>query len=88
MLEPTERRNLKKSTKRLLIFLLPIFLLDAFIAYLFFEYTNMHPVLCGFIIIVFTSAVYLIFMWVCAKIDKKKEKKREEAGKKDPFTRT
>ena len=50
MLNPHEGRNLKKSYKRLLIFLISVVLFDVFIAFLFFKFTKIHSVLCGFII--------------------------------------
>ena len=76
-----------KTYKRLAIFLVIVFIFDAFIAYLFYRYTQINTVLCGFIIIVITSILYLLFLWICGKIDKRKKKKLEESGKKDPFTR-
>lgn len=87
LINPDEKRNLKQTSKRLMIFLAIVFLIDAFIAFLFFEYTSMHPVLCGFIVIVITSVLYLIYLWICSKIDKRREKKLLESGKKDPFTK-
>lgn len=87
MLKPTERRDLKKNTKRLSIFLVSVFILDAFVAFLLFKYTKIHSVLCGFIIIVITAILYLLFLIICAKIDKRKEKRLAESGKKDPFSK-
>ena len=85
VINPEERKVLKKKMTRLVIFLLPTFLLDGFFAYLFYVYTNMHPVLCGFLIIVITSILYLLFCFICAKIDKKKQERLAKSGKKDPF---
>lgn len=85
MLLPKEKRDLRKTYKRLLWFLLGVFIFDAFICYLFFRYTTMHPALSGFIIIVITAILYLIFLWICAKIDKRKKTKMEASDKKDPF---
>ena len=87
MLDPKERRNLKKTSKRLLIFLLIVFVFDVFICFLFFRYTSMSPVLCGFIIICITTVLYLLFSLICAKIDKKKKERLENSDKKDPFTK-
>ena len=87
MLKPEDSRDLKKSYKRLAWFLVCILLFDAFIAYLLYRYTAISDVLCGFIIICITTLVYLLFLAICAKIDKKKKEKLEKAGKKDPFTR-
>ena len=86
MLQPQESRNLKKSYKRLAIFLIVVLLFDAFIAFLLYKYTNISSVLCGFAIIVFTTLLYLLFLLICAKIDKRKKERIEKAGKKDPFS--
>ena len=86
MLLPKEGRDLRKSAKRLGWFLLGVFLFDVFIAFLFFTYTQINQVLCGFIIICITAVLYLLFLLICAKIDKKKKEKLESSGKKDPFT--
>jgi hypothetical protein len=64
-----------------------LYFVCAFIAFLLFRYTKIHSVLCGLIIIIITGFLYLIFLAICAKIDKRKKKKLEESGKKDPFTR-
>lgn len=87
IINPKEKRDLKKSYKRLAIFLVIAFLFDCFIAFLFFTYTNMHEVLCGFIIIVITTILYLLFLFICAKIDKKKAKRLAKENKKDPFSK-
>ena len=86
MLKPKESRDLKKTTKRLGIFLLFALVLDAFLAFVLYKYTKINEVLCGFVIIVFTSLLYLLFYLICAKIDKKKKERIEKAGKKDPFS--
>lgn len=87
MLMPKESRDLRKTMKRLGIFLLIVFLFDVFICFLFFKYTNINKVLCGFIIICITAVLYLLFLFICAKIDKKKKERLEKSGKKDPFTK-
>ena len=86
MLRPEDSRDLMKSYKRLAWFILCIVLFDAFIAYLLYRYTKISGVLCGFIIICITTLVYLLFLAICAKIDKKKKEKLEKSGKKDPFS--
>lgn len=87
-LKPGETRDLKRSYKRLLWFILGVLLVDAFIAFLIFRANpRFNPVLCGFIIICITSVLYLIYLWICAKIDKKKKEKLEKSGKTDPFSR-
>lgn len=86
MLQPKDSRDLRKSYKRLCVFIAIAFLIDAFLAFVLFSYTTISDVLCGFIIIIWTGALYLLFLWICAKIDKRKKKKLEKEGKKDPFT--
>ena len=78
LITPGEKKDLKKTTKRLMIFLAIVFLLDAFIAFLFFEYTSMHPVLCGFLVILITTILYIFYNLLCSKIDKRKEKSNYE----------
>lgn len=86
MLQPKESRDLKKTYKRLCIFLVIAFVIDAFLAFILFSYAKISEVLCGFIIIVWTTLLYLMFLFICAKIDKRKKAKIEKEGKKDPFT--
>ena len=86
-LRPEDRRNLKHSYKRIGWFLLGVLLIDAFIAFLLYYYTPISDVLCGFIIIVITTFLYLVYLWICSKIDKKKKEKLEKSGRKDPFSR-
>ena len=87
MMKPEDKRDLKKSYKRLALFLAIVFVFDAFIAFLFFKYTKINEILCGFIMVVITGILYLLFTLICAKIDYNKKKKIEESGKKDPFTK-
>lgn len=87
MLKPEQSRDLRKTYKRLMIFLVIAFIFDAFIAFLLFKYTKLSSVLCGLIIIIITAFLYLLFLGICANIDKKKAQKLEEKGNKDPFTR-
>ena len=87
-LKPNEARDLKKSYKRIGIFLIGVLFIDAFIAFLLFYYApNLNEVLCGFIIVVITSILYLLYLWICSKIDKRKKEKLEKSGRRDPFTR-
>lgn len=87
MLQPKESRDLKKTYKRLCIFLVIAFIIDAFLAFVLYKYAKVGEILVGFIIIVWTTLLYLLFLWICAKIDKKKKDKIEKAGKKDPFSK-
>jgi Kef-type K+ transport system membrane component KefB len=88
MLRPTESRDLRKAMSRLGWFLLGVLLIDSFIAFLLYKYVpTIHPVLCGFIIIVFTTILYICYSLIFAKVDKKRKEKLEKSGQKDPFTR-
>lgn len=85
MLMPKESRNLKRNLKRLGLFLLVMFLIDVFICFLLIKYTSLSGVVCGIIVILITSVLYLLFLLICAKLDKKKEEKLK--NKKDPFSK-
>lgn len=85
-MQQNEKRDLKVKSKRLLWFILGVFIVDAFICFLLFRYTSIDDVLAGFIVIVFTALLYLLFLFLCDRIDKKKKEKLENAGKKDPFS--
>ena len=87
LLKPTESRDLRKSYKRIALFLVLVLFIDAFLAFVLYSYTNIGDFLCGLIVVVFTALLYLIYLWICAKIDKRKKEKLENSGKKDPFSR-
>ena len=86
-MKPEESRDLRKNSKRLMWFLLCIFLFDAVIVFTLINYAGLSPVLSGFIIIVITAVVYLCFWLICTKIDKKNKIKQEKESYKDPFTK-
>ena len=86
-MKPEDSRDLRKNSKRLMWFLLCIFLFDAVIVFTLINYAGLSPVLSGFIIIVITAVVYLCFWLICAKIDKKNKIKQEKESYKDPFTK-
>ena len=46
---------------------------------------GLNAVLNGFIIICLAGIFYLVFLFICAKIDKKKGKEREKDKNRDPF---
>ncbi|MBO5395197.1 MAG: hypothetical protein J6A28_04810 [Clostridia bacterium] len=87
ILKPNESRDLKKSYKRILWFLLGVLLIDAFIAFILYRYTAISDFLCGLVVVLFTTIAYLIYLWICGKIDKRKKEKLEKSGEKDPFSR-
>ena len=88
LLSPKESRDLKKTYKRIAIFLVGVFLFDAFICFILYSYTGLidYPVVVGIIIIGITTILYLLFSIICAKIDKKREDKKQKSTQKDPFS--
>lgn len=86
-LKPTERRDLRKSYKRLGWFILGIFLIDAFIAFLIYKANpEFNGFLCGVIIVTITAVFYLLYIWILNRLEKRKKEKLEKSGKKDPFS--
>ena len=85
MLMPKESRDLKKTYKRLAWFLCGVFVIALLESYLLMI-AGASAVLNGFIIILSVAILYLIFLAICAKIDKKKAEKREKEKTKDPFS--
>ena len=86
MLNPKSGRDLRRNYKRLMIFLIGFFVFALILCYLL-GLAGIHPVLNGFIIIVCAGVFYLLFLFICAKIDKNKAKKLEEEATKDPFVK-
>ena len=84
MMTPKDSRDLKKTSKRLMWFLIAVFIFDAFICFLLIKYADMHPAVNGLIIICITGLLYLLFLAICAK---KKQERIAKSGKKDPFSK-
>lgn len=87
MLTPKDSRDIKKTGKRLMWFLLAVFIFDAFICFLLIKYADMHPAVNGLIIICITGLLYLLFLGICAKIDKNRQERLDKSGKKDPWSK-
>lgn len=81
-----DSRDLKRKYKRLLIFLAIIFVVELVLCYLLMM-AGLSNVLCGVIIVLTASIFYLLFLWICAKIDKKRAERLEKEATKDPFTK-
>ena len=81
-----DSRDLKRKYKRLLIFLAIIFVVELVLCYLLMM-AGLSNVLCGVIIVLSASIFYLLFLWICAKIDKKRAERLEKDATKDPFTK-
>lgn len=81
-----DSRDLKRKYKRMLIFLAIIFVVELVLCYLLMM-AGLSNVLCGVIIVLSASIFYLLFLWICAKIDKKRAERLEKEATKDPFTK-
>ena len=83
----SERREFNKKMKRAGIFIACYFVVALLISSLLIIYTDIPQWLNGLVIVISASVFYLIFLWICVKIDKKKEQKTEESLRKnDPFS--
>ena len=87
MIAPKESKTLKKSIKRTMWFLIGIFAFCLLEGYLLGYYAKVPAVWNGVIIIATAGVFYLVFLIICAKIDKKKERRAVEHKAKDPFSR-
>ena len=83
-MNPKQSRDLRKNYKRLMIFLISFFVFALIVCYLLMR-TGISPILNGFIIIVLACIFYLLFLFICAKIDKRKEERMKDEETKDPF---
>ena len=72
--------------KRAMIFIACYFVVALLISSLLIIYTDIPQWLNGMVIVISAAVFYLIFLFVCAKIDKKKEERTKDSLKKnDPF---
>ena len=82
----SEKREFNKKMKRAGIFIACYAVVALIVSTLLVLYTNVPQWLNGMIIVIGASVFYLIFLVICAKIDKNKEEKRGRVLKeKDPF---
>ena len=85
MIDPQQHKSLHKNYKRLMWFIGLFFVFALVICGLLLK-AGLKPVVCGVIIIALAGIFYLLFLFVCAKLDKKKDAKREQEKNRDPFT--
>lgn len=82
------KREFNKKMRRAWIFIACYFVVALVISTLLILYTNVPQWLNGMIIVVSAGVFYLLFLLICAKIDKKKEEKqRDSLDKNDPFSK-
>lgn len=81
----SDRMILKDRLKKLGLFCLIVFIPVLVVAVVLFsvgvpEWANM------LVLVVMLLALFCVFMYVCSILEKRKEKKLKESGKKDPFS--
>ena len=87
MLEPKDRRPIKKTMRRFVWFVVAYFVVALVVAGLLIAYTNIPQWANIIICVVLAGAMYLAFLWICAKLDKKeKEKEESQPKKKDIYS--
>ena len=80
----SDRMILKDRLKKLGLFCLIVFIPVLVVAVVLFsvgvpEWANM------LVLVVMLLALFCVFMYVCSILEKRKEKRLKESGKKDPF---
>ena len=83
-MQNTDKRPMKKQLKRTMWFiagyaLVAVVLSAIMIVYDIPQWLNM------LVIVVLAGVMYLLFLWICAIIDKKKKEKQAGEEKDDPF---
>lgn len=81
----SDRMILKDRLKKLGLFCLIVFIPVLVVAVVLFsvgvpEWANM------LVLVVMLLALFCVFMYVCSVLEKRKEKRLKESGKKDPFS--
>ena len=80
------KQEFNRKMKRAMIFIACYFVVALLISSLLIIYTDIPQWLNGMVIVISAAVFYLIFLFVCAKIDKKKEERTKDSLKKnDPF---
>lgn len=80
------KRQMKKQLKRTMWFIGIYFVIALVISALLIVYTSIPQWLNMLVIVVLAGALYLPFLLICARIDKKKEEKDKASPKDDPFS--
>ena len=82
MLQPKDKRPMKKTMKRFVWFVVAYFIVALFVAGSLIAFTDIPQWANIIICVVLAGAMYLVFLWICATIDKKKKQKEESRPKK------
>lgn len=80
------RRQMKQQMKRTMWFICVYAVIALIISTVLIVYTDIPQWLNMLVIVVVAGAFYLLFLWICAIIDKKKAEKQQQNPKDDPFS--
>lgn len=80
------KRQMKKQLKRTMWFIGVYAVVALVLSAVLIVFTNVPQWLNMIVIISLAGAMYLPFLWICARIDKKKQEKAEQNPKDDPFS--
>lgn len=81
-----DKRPMKKQVKRTMWFIAAYAVVALVISSVLIVFTNVPQWLNMIVIIVLAGVFYLLFLWICAIIDKKKAEKDAQNPKDDPFS--
>lgn len=79
------KNDYKKQIKRTMWFILAYAIVALVISSLLIVYTSIPQWLNMIIVVLLAGAFYLLFLGICAIIDKKKKQKQEQSPTDDPF---
>lgn len=80
----TEKQELKRRIKRLGLFFLIVLVPSLVLAVVLEFYAQIPQWATVLVLVVVLSILYLVFLWICSKLDKQKEERMSK--KKDPFS--
>lgn len=80
------RRQMKQQMKRTMWFICVYAVIALIISTVLIVYTDIPQWLNMLVIVVVAGVFYLLFLWICAIIDKKKAEKQQQNPKDDPFS--
>ena len=81
----SERMVLKDRLKKLGIFCLIVFIPVLVLSVVMMSY-GVSEAVNIIVTVVVLFVLFFLYLYVCALLDKKKEKRLKESGKKDPFS--
>lgn len=81
-----DKRPMKKQVKRTMWFIAVYAVIALVISSVLIVFTNVPQWLNMIVIIVLAGVFYLLFLWICAIMDKKKAEKDAQNPKDDPFS--